>query len=53
MQKCLALAIYYHVKHTPRHSLHSQIPDIFDEIKHPLKRANGQAEEPVSENYLR
>lgn len=39
MQKCLALAIYYHVKSNknPEMTEH-QIPDIFDEKIHPLKR---------------
>jgi hypothetical protein len=39
MQKCLALAIYYHVKSNknPEDS-ESRIPEIFDEKIHPLKR---------------
>jgi len=39
MQKCLALAIYYHVKSNKNPDIVStQIPDIFDEMIHPLKR---------------
>ena len=39
MQKCLALAIFYHVNSSKNpDNLDSQIPDIFDENIHPLKR---------------
>ena len=39
MQKCLALAIFYHVNSNKNQdNVDSQIPDIFDEKIHPLKR---------------
>ena len=46
MQKCLALAIYYHVRSNKNHdSGDSQIPDIFDEKIHPLKRIKKNKDE--------
>jgi len=39
MQKCLALAIYYHVKNNKdTDDLSFNVPDIFDEQKHPLRK---------------
>lgn len=38
MQKCLALAIYYHVKSSKLCDMSSNVPEIFDEQKHPLKK---------------
>ena len=43
MQKCLALAIYYHVKsNNHADDLSSNVPDIFDEQKHPLRKKKNQ-----------
>lgn len=51
MQKCLALAIYYHVKSNKNQdSEDSQIPDIFDEKIHPLKRIKKNKEDENDQN---
>ena len=43
MQKCLALAIYYHVKNNKEtDDLSFNVPDIFDEQKHPLRKKKNQ-----------